>query len=159
MSTAADILGSDRKFKVPAKWATHFRRLMDERNRLLARNFSSSAPSAVKTDNLGDAATEETQRTLAFVEAGATQEKVFEVLEAIRRIECGRYGICEVTGEPIEEARLRAIPWARFSLRGQQEMEAGGGGRRRAIPPRQSSVEAESTSALEREELERERAA
>jgi hypothetical protein len=71
---------------------------------LLARNFSSPAPTAVKIDDLGDAATEETQRTLAFVAAGATQETVFEVLEAIRRIECGTYGICEVTGEPIEEA-------------------------------------------------------
>lgn len=132
---------------------------MDERNRLLARNFSSAAPSAVKTDNLGDAATEETQRTRAFVEAGATQARVFEVLDAIRRIECGRYGICEVTGEPIEEARLRAIPWARFSLRGQKEMEAGGWGRRRAMAPLQSSVQAESSAAPESEELERERAA
>lgn len=159
MSTAADILGSNREFKVPAKWAVHFRRLLDERNRLLARNFSSSAPSAVKTDTLGDAATEETQRTLAFVEAGATQERVLEVLEAIRRLERGTYGICEVTGEPIEGARLRAIPWARFSLRGQKEMEAGGSGRRRAIPPWPFPVEAESSSAPENEELARERAA
>jgi RNA polymerase-binding transcription factor DksA len=116
MSTTADILGSNRKLKVPGKWAAHFRRLIDERNRLLARDFSSSAPSVVKTDNLGDAATEETQRTLALVAAGATQKAVFEVLAAIHRIECGTYGVCEVTGEPIGEARLQAIPWARSSL-------------------------------------------
>jgi DnaK suppressor protein len=145
MSTAADILGSKRKSRVPRKWAAHFRRLIDERDRLLARNSSSPAPSAVKMDDLGDAATEETQRTLAFVAAGATQETVSEVLEAIRRIECGTYGICEVTGEPIEEARLQAIPWARFSLRGQQKVETGGWARRRAIPPLQSLVEAELT--------------
>ena len=159
MSTAADILGSNRKPKVPAKWAAHFRRLLDERNRLLARNFSSPAPTAVKMDDLGDAATEETQRTLAFVAAGATQETVFEVLEAIRRIECGAYGICEVAGEPIEEARLQAIPWARFSLRGQQEAETGGSGRRLGIPALQSLVEAESTSERQGEEPERDQAA
>jgi RNA polymerase-binding transcription factor DksA len=76
-----------------------------------------------------------------------------------RRIECGTYGICEVTGEPIERARLRAIPWARFSLRGQQEVEAGGSGRRRAIPALQSRVEAELTSEPESGEPEREQAA
>ncbi len=64
----------------------------------------------------------------------------------------------EVAGEPIEEARLQAIPWARFSLRGQQEVEAGGSGRRRAIPPLQSLVEAELTSEPESEEPEREQA-
>jgi len=89
---------------VPAKWAAHFRRIIDERNRLLARNFCSPAPSAGKQDDLGDGATEETRRTLAFVAVGATQETVFEVLQAIRRIERGTYGIPEVIGESIEEA-------------------------------------------------------
>ena len=36
-----------------------------------------------------------------------------EVLAALSRIEEGRYGICEVSGEPIEEARLLANPAAR----------------------------------------------
>ncbi len=81
------------------------------------------------------------------------------MLEAIRRIECGTYGICEVTGEPIEEARLQAIPWARFSLRGQQEVEAGGSGRRLGIPALQSSFADELTSEPESEEPEREQAA
>ncbi len=159
MSTAADILGSKRNSKVPAQWAAHFRRLIDERDRLLARDFSSDGASTVKMDDLSEAATEETQRLLAFVVAGTTQETVSEVLEAIRRIECGTYGICEVTGEPIEEARLKAIPWARFSLRGQQEAEAGGSGRRRAIPALRSSFEAELTSEPEVENPEQEQAA
>jgi RNA polymerase-binding transcription factor DksA len=166
VSTAADILGANRKRKVPAKWAAHLRRLVDERDRLLALDLSSPAPSAVKVDDLGDAATEETQRSLDLVAAGATQETVVEVLEAIGRIERGTYGICEVTGEPIEAARLTAIPWARFSLRGQQEAEAGGAGRRRAMPPLQSLVEAElpsdpgsDDSEPESDKPERERAA
>lgn len=158
MSTAAEILGSRRKAKVPRKWAAHFRRLIEERDRLLARNSSPPAPSAVKMDDLGDAATDETQRTLAFAAAGATQHTVFEVLEAIRRIEGGTYGICEVTGKPIEAARLEAIPWARFSLRGQQEAETGGWGRKLAIPPLQSLVETELTSEPEGQEPEREQA-
>ena len=154
MPSAADILGSSRKPKVPAQWAAHFQHIIDERDRLLAHKVSAPAPSAVKIDDLGDAATEESQRTLDLVAAGATRETVREVLEAIRRIERGTYGIWEVTGEPIEEARLKAIPWARFSLRGQQEAEAGGSGRKWAVPRLQSLVEAQPTSDTESEQPE-----
>ena len=35
----------------------------------------------------------------------------------------GTYGVCEVTGEPIDKERLTAVPFARFSLEGQKEFE------------------------------------
>ena len=40
-----------------------------------------------------------------------------EVLAALLRIEKGSYGICEVSGEPIEEARLAADPAARTCIK------------------------------------------
>jgi DnaK suppressor protein len=39
-----------------------------------------------------------------------------EIERALARMQAGTYGICEVTGEPIELPRLRARPWARLSL-------------------------------------------
>ncbi|MEX0933145.1 MAG: TraR/DksA C4-type zinc finger protein [Candidatus Paceibacterota bacterium] len=36
-----------------------------------------------------------------------------EVLDALKRIEAGAYGICEASGEPIEADRLEANPSAR----------------------------------------------
>ena len=39
-----------------------------------------------------------------------------EVNDALARMEEGTYGICEVSGEPIEEARLEANPAARTSI-------------------------------------------
>lgn len=39
-----------------------------------------------------------------------------EVLAALSRIEQGTYGICEVSGDPIEEERLNADPAARTSI-------------------------------------------
>lgn len=39
-----------------------------------------------------------------------------EVLAALRRIESGTYGVCEVSGEPIEPARLEADPAARTCI-------------------------------------------
>ena len=95
-----------------------------------------------KMDDPGDAAAEESQRCLALVSASATQASIVDVLEAIRRIERGTYGICEMTGQPIEAERLRAIPWARYSIQGQQEAEKAGFGRRHTLPTLQSLTEA-----------------
>ena len=69
-------------------------------------------------DDLGEAAAEESQRCLSLVAARATQSNLVDVLDAIRRIERGTYGICEMTGKRIEAERLRAIPWTRYSLGG-----------------------------------------
>lgn len=44
--------------------------------------------------------------------------QLMEIESALARIENGTYGICEETLEPIEELRLRAIPWTRFSIEG-----------------------------------------
>ncbi|MFN7141747.1 MAG: TraR/DksA family transcriptional regulator, partial [Limisphaerales bacterium] len=46
--------------------------------------------------------------------------------EALHRIQKGTYGICELTGKPIESARLKAVPWTRFSLQAQHELETRG---------------------------------
>ncbi len=40
-----------------------------------------------------------------------------EVKAALKRIEDGKYGICEVSGEPIERERLDANPTARTSMK------------------------------------------
>lgn len=42
--------------------------------------------------------------------------KESELKAALRRVEDGTYGICENTGQLIREARLRALPTARFDI-------------------------------------------
>lgn len=144
MATTADILGSRRNGKVPARWFKHYQRLCAERDRLLARDGSAPECSLTKLDDLTEAASDESQRCLSLLEASATQATIIEVLEAIRRIERGAYGFCELTGGPIEPERLKAIPWTRFSLAGQAEMEKYGWVRKHALP----SLELLSESAL-----------
>jgi RNA polymerase-binding transcription factor DksA len=51
------------------------------------------------------------------------QEALTEIEEAIQRIYDGTYGICELTGKPIEPKRLLAVPFAKFSMEGQMERE------------------------------------
>lgn len=134
MSTAADILGLNRKTGVPARWAAHYQQLCAERDRLMARDFSTSKTTAVKMADLTDAAAEEAERNMLLVGSSATQGTLVEVLEAIRRIERGAYGVCEVTGQPIESKRLKAMPWVRCSLAGQAEVERGRAEPKLAIP-------------------------
>jgi DnaK suppressor protein len=42
---------------------------------------------------------------------------------ALERIENGTFGICLVDNDPIEEKRLKAIPWTPYCLKHQQLME------------------------------------
>lgn len=44
---------------------------------------------------------------------GELEIRYTDVLNALKKIEHGGYGICEVSGEPIEEDRLLANPAAR----------------------------------------------
>lgn len=135
MATSAQILGGTAKrIKVPSRWAQHYDQLCEERDKLLERDCSVAGGFQPKLDDLAEAATEESQRGLTLVTATATYDTIKEVLAAIGRIERGTYGICEITGEPIQAERLRSIPWARYSLQGQQQIEQEGLGRRTALP-------------------------
>lgn len=48
---------------------------------------------------------------------GQLDKQLVEVEAALERIEKGTYGICEVSGEPIEKERLEASPSARTCIK------------------------------------------
>ena len=43
--------------------------------------------------------------------------------EALERVENGTYGICAECDEPISEKRLRAIPWAKYCINCQDQLD------------------------------------
>jgi len=45
--------------------------------------------------------------------------------EALARVEAGEYGNCINCGEPVQDKRLEAVPWARYCLRCQDLQERG----------------------------------
>lgn len=55
------------------------------------------------------------------------RERLREVEAAFERIREGMYGICEESDEPIPYSRLEAIPYARYTVAAQNEMERRGG--------------------------------
>jgi hypothetical protein len=55
--------------------------------------------------------------------ASFEQEALYEVDAALQRIDDGTYGICELTGQLIPWKRLEAIPWTRFSIEAEVQLE------------------------------------
>lgn len=55
--------------------------------------------------------------------AAAGQKLIKEIDDALKRIEEGTYGICELTGKPIKVERLEELPWARYSIEAARELE------------------------------------
>jgi N-acetyl-gamma-glutamyl-phosphate reductase uncommon form len=49
-----------------------------------------------------------------------------QVRAALKRIEKNTYGICELTGKAIPRKRLEAIPWTRFTVEAQAQLEREG---------------------------------
>jgi RNA polymerase-binding transcription factor DksA len=154
MTTVADILGLSRKPEVQVRWVKQYEQLCAERDRLMARDCSTPEISRARMDDLGDAASEDCQTSMALVSTSATQDILAQVLDAIRRIERGTFGICEITGEPIEVERLQAIPWTRYSFHGQRELEREGFGRSSVLAPLQSLSEAGAEAEAETESSE-----
>jgi DnaK suppressor protein len=73
--------------------------------------------------HLADAATDSFDRDLMLGLASFEQEVLYEIDQALKRIEDGTYGICELTGQPIPWNRLAAVPWARFSIGAEKMLE------------------------------------
>jgi RNA polymerase-binding transcription factor DksA len=72
-------------------------------------------------NNLGDTATATYDRELdQSLEEGA-QQTLDAIKDALRKIEDGSYGTCEVCGRPIAPERLAAMPWARLCIDDQRK--------------------------------------
>jgi DnaK suppressor protein len=70
-----------------------------------------------------DDALENYNREFLFSLSALDRATLRQIDEALSRIDEGTYGYCEMSGEPISEARLKAIPWARYTLECQEELE------------------------------------
>ncbi len=73
--------------------------------------------------HMADAGTDNFDREFALSMVSNEQELLYEINDALKRLENGAYGSCEVSGKPIPKARLNAIPWARCTVECQTEME------------------------------------
>jgi len=117
------------KSRIPTceRWAKQREKLLSLREELSERVHQLAGEACEETPNysmhLADAATDNFDRDLVLGLASFEQEVLYEIDEALKRIEEGTYGICELTGQPIPWNRLAAIPWARFSIGAEKMLE------------------------------------
>jgi DnaK suppressor protein len=132
-SAAAPELGA----KVKAEWQKYYRNLLDLRERLLNQMSGLAKESAEEMSSyslhMADSGTDNFDRDFALSLLSADQDAIYEIEEALKRIEKGTYGVCELTSKSIPKARLDAIPWTRFTVEAQAQLERDGALRSRRL--------------------------
>ena len=139
LATAASILGRpmhkngmtmvDAK-KVKQEWQPFYNNLLELRDQLLRQMSGLAKESAQELPgyslHMADSGTDNFDRDFALSLLSSDQDAVFEIEEALKRIERKTYGVCELTGKQIPKARLEAIPWTRFTVEAQAQLEKDG---------------------------------
>lgn len=145
-ATMASILGhpqpgkSSRKngdAKVKPEWAKYYQHLMELRDQLIRQMSGLAKESAQEMAgyslHMADSGTDNFDRDFALSLLSADQDALYEIEEALKRVERNTYGICELTGKPIPKSRLEAIPWTRFTVQAQAQLEREGALRQRRL--------------------------
>jgi DnaK suppressor protein len=70
-----------------------------------------------------DAGSDAYDRDFALSLLSQEQDALYEIDEALKRIDLGTYGVCEMSGKAIPRRRLEAIPFARFTVECQSQLE------------------------------------
>ena len=124
----------------PAKKVKMTPFLKKQRERLLIlRDSLVDAMAGVARDNLrsraegseasaygmhqADAGSDAYDRDFALNLLSQEQDALYEIEEALKRVDLGTYGICEMSGKEINKERLEAIPFARFTVECQERFE------------------------------------
>jgi len=122
---------------VKAEWLKYYQNLLDLRDRLLSQMSGLAKESAEEMSSyslhMADSGTDNFDRDFALSLLSSDQDAIYEIEEALKRIEKDTYGVCELTGKPIPKTRLDAIPWTRFTVEAQGQLERDGALRQRRL--------------------------
>jgi len=114
-------------------------RLLDLRDELVdamsgmtgeIRNAPEGSEASGSGMHQGDAGSDAYDRDFALSVLAKEQDALYEIEQALRRIDRGVYGVCEMSGKSIPQARLEAIPFARLTVECQAQWEKEYGNRR-----------------------------
>jgi RNA polymerase-binding transcription factor DksA len=115
-------------------------RLLDLRDELvdamsgMTRDTIRNAPEGSEASgsgmHQGDAGSDAYDRDFALSVLAKEQDALYEIEQALRRIQSGTYGVCEISLRKIPQARLEVIPFARLTVEEQAQWEKEYGNRR-----------------------------
>ena len=123
--------------KIKPEWQKFYNHLLELREQLLNQMSGLQKESAQEMPgyslHMADSGTDNFDRDFALSLLSSDQDAVYEIEEALKRIERKTYGVCELTGKAIPKARLEAIPWTRFTVEAQAQLERDGALRSRKL--------------------------
>lgn len=118
---------SDKEPFMNAMQLAYFRRKLLEWKETILRESQGTLNSlqneSLREPDVTDRASSETDWSLELRTRDRQRKLVAKIDAALRRIEEGEYGYCEVTGEPISLGRLEARPIATMTLEAQERHE------------------------------------
>ena len=124
---AADYLPDDVEPYMGERQLEYFRRLLHEWKRSIlsasAGTLESLQNGPIREPDLNDRASSETEWGIELRTRDRQRKLIAKIDAALRRIDEGEYGFCEVTGEPIGLGRLIARPIATMTVEAQQAHE------------------------------------
>lgn len=94
------------------------------------RNAPEGSEASGSGQHQGDAGSDAYDRDFALSVLAKEQDALYEIEQALRRIQAGTYGVCEMSSRKIPQARLEAIPFARLTVECQAQWEKEYGKRR-----------------------------
>ena len=137
MATAAEKVDDDRAdrgyrpsadepFMSPRQQGYFRRKLRDWKESILRESHGTlvqlqSEP--LREPDVTDRASSETDWSIELRTRDRQRKLISKIDAALRRIDEGEYGYCEVTGEPISLARLEARPVATMTVEAQERHE------------------------------------
>ena len=101
--------------------------LLSLRDKLMneVMNIYSSSLSSTRSagEELADVGSDNFIRETGLSVMSEEALKLKKIDDALKRIENGTYGLCLDTGKPIQEKRLKAIPYAKRCIEAQEDYE------------------------------------
>jgi DnaK suppressor protein len=117
---------ANEEFMNPEQLAYFRSKLLGWREEILKESRETMAALAngpIQEADLTDRASSETDWAIHLRTRDRLRKLIAKIDSAMRRIENGEYGFCEVTGEPISLARLEARPIATMTVEAQERHE------------------------------------
>lgn len=145
-ASTEDVLGRNPRARPNyGPWQSYYNHLVELRASLLERQADLTKDAVEEKTTLGthlaDAGTDSYDRDMALGMLSSEQDALYEIEQALARLRDGNYGLCELTGKPIERSRLQAIPWTRFSAAAEKQLERDGTVKRARIGSRETVVD------------------
>ncbi|MFN3944852.1 MAG: RNA polymerase-binding protein DksA [Allosphingosinicella sp.] len=118
--------GANEDFMNPLQLAYFRQKLLDWKESIIRESRDTMAQlksGPIREADVTDRASSETDWGIELRTRDRQRKLIAKIDAALRRIDTGEYGYCEVTGEPISLGRLEARPIATMTVEAQERHE------------------------------------